>query len=491
MEITATAKLRRMVLEHLARYTWENRLTDSVYNILEEVQENTPRYRCCVFKERAVLKNRIQAAFGVQFGLNIIDAAKYTLTQPERKDLPIMDVLPAACDQCPIDRYYVSDACRHCLTHKCMNNCPKGAISVINNRAFIDHEKCIECGRCKQSCPYGAILEIHRPCVRSCGTGAISIDKNNRKAVIDQSKCVQCGACRSACPFGAIDERSQIVRVVMALKNKNQKLVAMLAPSISAQFGFKVHMGQIYAGLKKLGFDQIIEVGVGADITAAQEAQEFMEKVPNEQPLMTSSCCPAFVKMVKNNLPEHAHLISETPSPMISTAKWVKEHMPEALTVFFGPCIAKKAEARANDNLVNYVLTYEELACLFESKDIKVEELEEMDYRREATKFGMSFPLAAGVTAAVVNTVESLGGKVGEHEYCSGLTNCLETVKDAAEGKNQPQYIEGMACQNGCVDGPASLLDCNIIKVAVKRYADDAPTKNTMDAPHAKEQVKK
>lgn len=491
MEVTATAKLRRMVLEHLARYTWENRLTDSVYNILEEVQENTPRYRCCVFKERAVLKNRIQAAFGVQFGLNIIDAAKYTLTQPERKDLPIMDVLPAACDQCPIDRYYVSDACRHCLTHKCMNNCPKGAISVINNRAFIDHEKCIECGRCKQSCPYGAILEIHRPCVRSCGTGAISINKDNRKAEIDQTKCVQCGACRNACPFGAIDERSQIVRIIMALKNKNQKMVALLAPSVSAQFGFKVHLGQVVTALKQIGFDEIVEVGVGADITAAEEAQEFMDKVPAKQKLMTSSCCPAFVKMIKKHLPNYTHFISDTPSPMISTAKWVKENMPDAITVFIGPCIAKKAEARENGNWVNYVMTFEELSCILQSRDIEIDKLPETTFESEASKFGLSFPLPAGVTAAVVNTVEGLGGTVGEHQYASGLSNCMETVTNAVEGKLNPLYIEGMACQNGCIDGPASLADFNIIKVAVKRYADSAKTQNTLDTEHAKAQIKK
>jgi len=490
VELTAIAKLRRMVLKHLARYTWENRLTDSVYNILEEVQENTQRYRCCVFKERAVLKNRIQAAFGVQFGLNIIDAAKYTLTQPERKDLPVIDVLPAACDQCPIDRFYVSDACRHCLTHKCMNNCPKGAISVINNRAFIDHSKCIECGRCKESCPYSAILEIHRPCVRSCGMNAIIINKENRKAIIDQSKCVQCGACRNACPFGAIDERSQIVRIVMALKNKNQKVVALLAPSIAAQFGFKVHMGQIYAALKEIGFDEIVEVGVGADITAVKEAKEFMEKIPGKQKFITSSCCPAFVKMIKTSIPEYAKFISETPSPMVSCGEWVKENMPDAVTVFIGPCIAKKAEVREHSDIINFAMSFEELACIFDSRDINVEEMEDLQYERTATKFGLGFPLPQGVTAAVVNTVNSLGGQVAKHEYASGLTNCREVVVQAAEGKLDTEYIEGMACQNGCIDGPSSLVDYNIIKVALKRYADDAPNQNTMDGAHSKEVAK-
>ena len=157
MEVTAVAQLRRMVLEHLSRYTWNDVLIDHVYDILQEVRDDTPRYRCCVYKERAVLKNRIDMALGQDCKENIIEASKKTLFEPERKDLPIIDVLPAACDQCPIDAYYVTDVCRHCIAHKCMNNCPKKAISLVQNRAFIDRDKCIECGRCKQVCANGAI----------------------------------------------------------------------------------------------------------------------------------------------------------------------------------------------------------------------------------------------------------------------------------------------------------------------------------------------
>ncbi|MCQ2374230.1 MAG: 4Fe-4S binding protein, partial [Phascolarctobacterium sp.] len=163
MEVTGIVQLRRMVLEHISRYTWNGELPDRVYDILQEVREDTPRYRCCVYKERAVLKNRIDMALGQDCSENIIEAAKKTLNLPQRRDLPIIDVLPAACDQCPIETYFVSDACRHCIAHKCMTNCPRQAISLVQNRAFIDRTKCIECGRCKQVCPYGAILEFHRP----------------------------------------------------------------------------------------------------------------------------------------------------------------------------------------------------------------------------------------------------------------------------------------------------------------------------------------
>ena len=321
MELTAVAQLRRMVLEHLSRYTWNDVLIDHVYDILQEVQDDTPRYRCCVYKERAVLKNRIDMALGQECKENIIEASKKTMHEPERKDLPLIDVLPAACDQCPIDAYYVTDVCRHCIAHKCMNNCPKKAISLVQDRAFIDRNKCIECGKCKQVCPYGAIIEIHRPCVRACALGAISIG-SDRKAVIDHEKCVACGACRNACPFGAIDERSNIVRVITAIKD-NRHVVALVAPSIVGQYGLKITMGQIYSALKKAGFADVVEVGIGADITAVKEAKEYIEKVPAEQKFMTSSCCPAFVKLVKTQIPQAAAYVSETDSPMISTGRYV------------------------------------------------------------------------------------------------------------------------------------------------------------------------
>lgn len=484
MEITAVAQLRRMVLEHLARYTWNHNLVDHVYDILQEVTEETPRLRCCVYKERAVLKNRINMALSQPCDSNIINAAKRTLRIRDDTSLPIIDVLPAACDQCPIESYFVTDMCRHCIAHKCLSNCPKGAISMVQNRAFIDREKCVECGRCKQVCPYNAILEIHRPCVRACALKAISIGPD-RKAVIDYDKCVACGACRAACPFGAIDERSCLVRVIREILAGKQ-VIAMVAPSITGQFGFKVSMGQVYTALKAAGFADMIEVGVGADITSVKEAAEYIEKVPEQQPMMTSSCCPAFVRMVKQHLPEAVGLVSETDSPMVSTGKRVKKLYPYAVTVFIGPCIAKKNEGREHADVINYVLTFEELLCLLEGKDIKIAEQSSGTYQRDASLLGLGFPLSAGVTAAVKDTVEAQGGQVRLAHYAAGLDNCLNDLRAASQGKLDCSYFEGMACPNGCIDGPGTVGDFRLTKVALTKYAQAAPNKQTADDVHTK-----
>ncbi len=484
MELTAVAQLRRMVLEHLSRYTWNDELVDHVYDILQEVREDTPRYRCCVYKERAVLKNRINMALGQECKTNIIEASKLTLNEPERKDLPFIDVLPAACDQCPIDAYHVTDMCRHCIAHKCMNNCPRKAITLVQNRAFIDKTKCVECGRCKQVCPYGAIIEIHRPCVRACALGAVSIGED-RKAIIDHEICVSCGACRNACPFGAIDERSNIVRVITSIKS-GKEVIALVAPSIVGQFGLKVTMGQVYSALKAAGFADVVEAGLGADITSVKEAEEYIAKVPSEHNYMTSSCCPAFVKLIKTQIPQAAAKVSETASPMISTGLYIKGQRPDAVTVFIGPCIAKKNEAREHNEIIDYVLTFEEAMCMLEGKDIKIAEQPVDQYEREASKLGLGFPLTAGVTAAVQDTVAAMGGQVRQAHYASGLDNCLQAVKDAEAGKLDCSYLEGMACPNGCLDGPGTVGDFRITKVALSKYATAAPNQQAVNTEHTK-----
>lgn len=483
MEVTAIVKLRRMVLEHISRYTWNDELKERVYDILKEVTEDTPRYRCCVFKERAVLKNRITMAIGQKNGENIVDASKHTLSEPERTDLPIMDVLPAACDKCPIEAYYVTDACRHCITHKCVDNCPKKAIFIHQSRAVIDHDICVECGRCKQMCPYGAILEIRRPCVKACALKAVNIGAD-RKAVIDQDKCIFCGACRSACPFGAIDERSSIVRIIMEIK-RGKNVIALVAPSITGQFGMKVETGQIYAALLKTGFSKVVEVAVGADITSVKEAEEYMEKVPAKQNFMASSCCPAFVRLVKLYLPDIAHKVSETDSPMVSCGKLVKKLHPDSVTVFIGPCIAKKFEIREHD-CIDYAMTFEELACMMEGRDIKVEEMEKMEYERDGSKIGLAFPQFAGVTAAVDATVTALGGKVECTHYASGPAKCRDDLLAAEKGDIECTYFEGMSCANGCIDGPSVVGDFRITKVALNRYISTSPVEAAVDDKHTK-----
>ena len=490
MENTQVSAFRREVMRRIAEYTWNDCLPEHIYDIVYQmVREDTPRVRCCVHKERAVLKNRIQMALWQPIGVNIINAANAALAGEFDKSLPVMDVLPDACDACPIDKYYVTDLCRHCIQHKCMDNCPKHAISIQNDKACIDRDVCIECGRCSRSCPYGAIIEITRPCIRACALGALSSGPDKR-TVIDYKKCVSCGNCRDACPFGALDERSMIVQILLALKQK-KKVVAMLAPSFVGQFGAKVTPAQVIAGLKKLGFAEVVEVAVGADITTLHEAEEFTEKVPGKIPFMTSSCCPAFVEHVKKHFPEYEENISKTTSPMVSCGIWAKGKYEGALTCFIGPCIAKKVETIHHPESIDFTMTYEELQCVFEGTGIDPASLPAEEYTTTATAGGIGFPLNRGVQGSMKAVLEKSETPDIILEYAGGLRNCQEMLTRVKKGELPIDYFEGMACANGCIDGPGSLAKFGVTRVMLTKFAQAAPKRSSDENEEAVDAMKK
>ena len=210
---------------------------------------------------------------------------------------------------------------------------------------------------------------------------------------------------------------------------------------------------------------------------AVHEAHELAEKVPAEQKYLTSSCCPSFVNMIKKHVPAAAAKISQTVSPMVACGRYVKENNPEAVTVFIGPCIAKKAEAYANDDAIDYAMTFEEMACLLEGAGIDAAALEVDEFSSEASLYGIFFPVSCGVKTAVANVLGEQGKNLKTH-YASGLERCLTEVKQLEEGKLDCEYFEGMACDRGCMDGPGSMVDYNIVNMLLKKYAAASPQKN-------------
>ena len=483
-EINEITKIRRKVLTEIAQMTFEGRLGTDVENILfSVVTDDGPRYRCCIHKERAVLQDRIKSALSQPMQTNIHDAAVAAL-DGVIADSPIIQVLPVACDQCPLDRFIVTDACRNCLAHSCIASCPKKAISVVANRSYIDKSKCIECGLCKRSCPYGAIIEISRPCERACELGAIKADQA-RKAVIDYDKCVHCGACKTACPFGAISDRSMIVQIIQRIK-AGRRVYAMLAPAFIGQFGVQVRPGQVLAGLKQLGFHAVHEVSVGADAVAVEEAREFSERVRQPGEFMTTSCCPAFVSMVEKHLPTAKENLSSLVSPMVAAALNIKKEDPEAVVVFVGPCIAKKSEAEHYPGIVDYVLTFEELATMIVGAGINVTELDAGAFSTAGSKDGNIFARAGGVLQAVENVLSQLAPDVSlQAERCEGLANCKKCLQEIQAGKKNVNFFEGMACTGGCVGGPGILTDFRVTAKLVENFANAATEKSAVTNPNS------
>ena len=376
-----------------------------------------------------------------------------------------VSVMPSACAACSKMHYTVTDMCRACFARPCEVNCPKKAITVAE-KAHINQDLCIKCGICHSNCPYSAINKAPLPCEDACPVGALSKDENGHEH-IDNDKCISCGKCLLSCPFGAIVHNSQIIDVLKAIKNTQKKTVAMLAPAVIGQFGND--LGKVIAAFKKLGFDEVVEVAQGADVTTKNEAAEFIERMHEGAPFMTTSCCPAWIAATEKHIPEIKPFVSNTGSPMYYIAEIVKQQNPNCVAVFVGPCLAKRLEAERNPN-VDYVLVFEEAQALLDAAEIKVADMNADTFAVQSSAQGRRYPLSGGVAGAVQYVV---GDKAAyKPEAINGLN--VEAIKKlkryAANPPADYNMIEVMCCEGGCIAGPGTTCMAKKATVMVENY---------------------
>lgn len=462
---TQLKKLKHEVLTEVARLAKNDEISlESIEKVpYEVIKGDVAQYRCCVYKERAIVLERAKLAAGY--------LANGDNPEPDlidiRPDEQIIYVIEAACDRCPINKFNVTDSCRNCLAHRCQEACNFGAITIVNGRAYINQELCKECGSCKKACPYDAISEVMRPCKRSCPTGALDINPNDRRAMIKEELCVNCGSCMRACPFGAISDKSLIVPVAKRLARK-RKMYAVVAPAITGQFGPTMNYGKIRNAIRTLGFEEMIEAALGADAVTVHEANEFVERMKRGDKYMTNSCCPGFLNFIEKINPTEKDKISGTVSPMVAAARYIKKNESDAKVVFIGPCTAKKSEAvrLGVSDAVDYVLTFEELLALFEAFNVNPFECEEENVN-DASVFGRNFGASGGLTAAIKNYIAD--SYVDEVEFkpipTSGL-DCKKTMMLAKVGRLPGNFIEGMMCEGGCINGAGVIAPPMRAKVA-------------------------
>lgn len=394
----------------------------------------------------------------------------------------VIQVIDIACDECPAAGYEVTDSCRGCLAHRCEDVCKRGAISFDHNHvAHIDKSKCVECGQCAKVCPYFAIVNRKRPCQIACKVKAIKINSENA-ACIDNDKCTNCGACVYQCPFGAITDKSYILNVIDLLKKSKEqggfKVYAVVAPSISSQFTY-AKLGQVIAGLKKLGFHAIVEAALGADMVAMKESREISEKG-----FLTSSCCPAFVKYVKTAFPDLLPHVSTNLSPMATIAKYIKETEENVKIVFIGPCTAKKAEAQLESvrPYIDAVMTFEELQALFDSRDLEITELEE-DVLDNASYYGRIFARSGGLSDAAAQGIKEQNIDFElKPVICNGIEECRTALMKKSKNVLDGNFIEGMACVGGCIGGAGCLTHGVKDKAEIDKYGKEALEKTMTDA---------
>ena len=455
---TRVQYLKYKVLREVAREAWRGTLEDNAIDIPKIVAPGkTPTMRCCIYKERAILAERVKLAMG-----------------REMDNDAIINVIDIACEECPIGGYEVTNACRGCLAHRCESVCKFGAITFdIHHVARIDKSKCKECGACSKVCPYSAIRNYKRPCENACKVKAISMNED-KSAKISKEKCISCGACVYACPFGAITDKSFILDAIKLIKessgNTNYQVYAVVAPAISSQFTY-AKLGQVISGLKELGFSSVVEAALGADMVAQAESKELAEKG-----FLTSSCCPAFVDFVKKNYPEMLPYVSHNLSPMATISKFIKEQNEDAKVVFIGPCTAKKAEVLQDEvkPYVDAVITFEELQALFDSREIDITTLEESKLDN-ASYFGRIFARCGGLADAVSEGLKEQGIDFEVKAMsCDGIEACKLALLKKSKNLLDFNFIEGMACIGGCVGGAGCLTHGERNKDAVNKFGKES-----------------
>ena len=463
---TKVQYLKYKVLREVARQAWQDTLLENVLDIPKIiVPGKQPTMRCCVYKERAILAERVKLAMGGS------------------ADNPnVIEVIDIACDECPVGGYEVTNACRGCLAHRCEDVCRRGAISFDENHvAHIDKTKCVECGQCAKVCPFTAIVSRKRPCQNACKVKAISMNEE-KAATIDNNKCISCGACVYQCPFGAIMDKSYMLNVIDLLRKSEQgrsyRLYAIVAPSISSQFKY-ARLGQVISGLKALGFHTVVEAALGADMVAEAESRELAEKG-----FLTSSCCPAFVAYIRQSFPQLLPMVSHNLSPMAAIARFIKETTPDAKTIFIGPCTAKKAEAQLDTvkPYIDAVLTFEELQALFDSRDLDITTLPE-DVLDNASYFGRIFARSGGLSDAVAEGLKEQNIDFDLKPcVCDGIEACRMALLKKSKNALDANFIEGMACLGGCIGGAGCLTHGEKNKAEVDKYGREAYEKTIADA---------
>ena len=332
---------------------------------------------------------------------------------------------------------------------------------------------------------------FERACQKSCIFDAIETGKEG-ELFINPSRCEGCAACIDACKSNHLAASKDVLPAMRAVRNASGPVYLMIAPAFSGQFRGHVTAGKLRSACKALGFTGMVEVALFADILTLKEALEFERHVrePGDFQL-TSCCCPVWIAMIRKRYHELLPHVPGAVSPMVACGRFLKRIHPDAVTIFAGPCLAKKKEAKEPDiaDAVDYVLTFQEMQDIFDAAEISLEELPEEE-KEHASKAGRLYARTGGVSQAVEEMVRQLSpdGKIGVRcEQANGTKECMEMMRRIQNKETDANFFEGMGCVGGCVGGPKAIIDSE----KGKRYVDEYAKKSIYQTPLENPYVRK
>lgn len=342
----------------------------------------------------------------------------------------------------------------------------------------IHTEKCEECA-------------YEKACLNSCVFDAIRMEADG-SIQIDPEKCAGCGVCVDVCKLERLAENKDVLPVLRAIREGGRDVYALVAPAFTGQFGEKAPPGRLRTAFKALGFKGMVEVAVFADILTLKEALEFDRHVLTKSDFqLTSCCCPVWIAMIRGIYKDLVPHVPGAVSPMIAAGRVVKKIHPEAVTVFIGPCLAKKKEAKEPDiaGAVDYVLTFQEVRDIFEAAEISPEELTE-EASEHSSRAGRIYARTGGVSEAVSKTLEQLHPGREIHvaaEQADGVQNLKALIERIKKGEANANFFEGMACPGGCVGGPKAIIEKEKGRECVNAYGDAAVYQTPLENPYVME----
>lgn len=327
-----------------------------------------------------------------------------------------------------------------------------------------------------------------RHCVKVCPFHAIHPDESG-KLHINEEACAGCSYCIQECRANKLTSSKDVIPALQAIRSHEGLAYALIAPAFIGQFSNDVTPGMLRNAFKMIGFDGMLEVALFADILTLKEALEFDRNIQTEDDFqLTSCCCPVWISLIKNI---HSELVPHVPpsvSPMIASGRAVKIMYPDALTVFIGPCLAKKAEARDKDiaDAIDYVLTFQEIEDVFKIMAINPADMEESE-KDHSSRAGRIYAHTGGVSEAVKLTLERINPNrsITLHtKEADGVKDCRELINNISSHKASANFYEGMGCKGGCVGGPKAIIPHEEGRKNVEEYGKLATYPTPIDNPY-------